>query len=72
MRSGQRETAPLVDLGYVVHDPGCGCMAPAAVGSDGLVVHVGMAIHAGGFGLRENECRVAASAVGRKVLADQR
>jgi len=47
-------------------------MAPAAVGSDGLVMHVGMAIHAGGFGLRENECRVAASAVGRKVLADQR
>ncbi|MCK7540352.1 MAG: hypothetical protein MZV63_60395 [Marinilabiliales bacterium] len=30
-----------------------------------------MAIHAGSFGLSENECRVTASAVGRQVLADQ-
>lgn len=72
MSPRQWKPAPLVDLRDVVHDPGCRRMAPAAVGTDGLVMHVGMAIHAGGFGLGKYECRMTASAVGRQVLADQR
>lgn len=72
MSTCQWKPAPLVDLRDVVHDPGCRRMAPAAVGTDGLVMHVGVAIHAGGFGLGKYKCRMTASAVGRQVLADQR
>jgi len=43
VRSYKREAAPLVDLGDVVHDPGRGGMASAAIGSHSLVMHVGMA-----------------------------
>jgi hypothetical protein len=68
----QWEPAPLVNLRNVVHDPGGRRMATAAVGTDGLVMHVGMAIHACSLGIGKYECRVTAFAVGRQVLADQR
>lgn len=41
----QRKPASLVDLGDVVNHPGIGRMASCAIGSHGLVVHVGMARH---------------------------
>jgi hypothetical protein len=49
MRSGEGEAAPLVDLRDVVDDPRIRSVAPSAVGADGLVMHIGMTIHAGGL-----------------------
>lgn len=47
MRTNQRKTAFLVDLGDILDDPGTGGMTAAAVGAHSLVVHVGMAVETG-------------------------
>lgn len=63
------EAAALVKLCNVLHDPGFGGMAPSAVRPNRLVVHIGMAGDAFGFGFREDQGRMARPAIQFGVLA---
>ena len=42
MRTDERETASLVDLRYIIHDPGIGCMTSSAIGPYRLVMYIRM------------------------------
>jgi hypothetical protein len=55
MRAHEREQAALVYLGYIFNYPGFRCMAPFTFKSNGLVMHIDMALHAFSLGLIKNE-----------------
>jgi hypothetical protein len=68
MRSDKREPASLVDLGYIFHDPGIGCMTPAAIRTDRLLMHVRMTTDAGSSGIGKDQSRMALPAIYYGVL----
>jgi hypothetical protein len=72
MYANKREPALAVELDDVIDHPGTGCMTPSAIGSHGLVVNVGMAIHTGSFRLREYQCGMTRSAVELNMLTCKR
>ena len=72
MRPDQREPAPLMQFRNVVHNPGSGCMTAAAIGSHGLIVHVGVARNALGSRFGKLQRCVAQPACNNLVLPNQR
>jgi len=72
MGAYKREAAFLVHFGDVLDNPGFGGMAALAVGAHGLVVHVGMAVHAAGTCFGEHQALVALPAFSGYMLSLQR
>lgn len=69
MRTCQRKAGQPVDLRYVIHDPGFGSMASAALGAYRLVVHIRMAIRAGGLRFGEYQRGMTGPAFGKHMLS---
>ena len=56
-------------LGDILNDPGFGSMTAAAIRTNGLIMHVSVAIHTGSLSFSENQCGMAGTAIHRLVLA---
>jgi len=72
MHPNQWKPDGLVYLGYLIHLPVYGCMATGTVGTDRLLMDVGMAGVTIGFGLCKEQSGVAIAAIYLLVLPFQR
>ena len=69
MRAHQRKAVVVVQFSNVVHQPVFRVMTPGAVGSNGLVVHIGVAGNTFQARIRKNQGLVAVSAIRPRMLA---
>jgi hypothetical protein len=72
MGSNKRETAALMNFCYIFHNPGFCSVAPGAIRTDGLVMHIGVTIDAGGFGFRKHQRWMTCPAIYYLVLTAER